>query len=62
MEIPVPGAPDRNVSSNSASSAFSVADLRPFIEVALVPIPAAFGLLVIATIATGALRLRLRDT
>lgn len=62
VEFEVSGKRDRYIASLYASSAFADADLRPFLEVAPVPVPAAFGLLAMATAALGALRLRRRAT
>jgi hypothetical protein len=58
VDFAVPGARDRYVASLYASSAFGDATQRPFIEVAPVPVPAAFGLLAMAVTGLGALRLR----
>lgn len=60
VDFAVPGARDRYVASLYASSAFGDSTLRPFIEVAPVPVPAAFGLLAMAVAGLGALRLRRR--
>jgi hypothetical protein len=60
VDFEVPGARDRYVASLYASSAFAEASQRPFLEVAPVPIPAAFGLLAMAVAGLGALRLRRR--
>ncbi len=60
VDFAVPGARDRYVASLYASSASADATLRPFIEVAPVPVPAAFGLLAMAVTGLGALRLRRR--
>lgn len=60
VDFEVPGARDRYVASLYASSAFADPNLRPFIEVAPVPVPAAFGLLAMAVAGLGALRLRRR--
>jgi len=58
VDFAVPGARDRYVASLYASSAIGDATQRPFIEVAPVPVPAAFGLLAMAVTGLGALRLR----
>lgn len=60
VDFAVPGARDRYIASLYASSAFADASQRPFIEVAPVPVPAAFGLLAMAVAGLGALRLRRR--
>jgi hypothetical protein len=62
VDFEVPGARDRYVASLYASSAFAEAAQRPFIEVAPVPVPAAFGLLAMAVAGLGALRLRRRTS
>jgi hypothetical protein len=62
VDFEVPGARDRYVASLYASSAFAEASQRPFIEVAPVPVPAAFGLLAMAVAGLGALRLRRRTS
>lgn len=60
VDFAVPNARDRYVASLYASSAFADASLRPYIEVAPVPVPAAFGLLAMGVAGLGALRLRRR--
>lgn len=62
VDFEVPGARDRYVASLYASSAFEEAAQRPFIEVAPVPVPAAFGLLAMAVAGLGTLRLRRRTS
>jgi hypothetical protein len=60
VDFEVPDARDRYVASLYASSAFADAAQRPFLQVAPVPVPAAFGLLAMALTGLGALRLRRR--
>lgn len=60
VDFAVPNARDRYAASLYASSAFADASQRPFVEVAPVPVPAAFGLLAMAVAGLGAVRLRRR--
>jgi hypothetical protein len=58
VELEVPGMRDRYFASLYASSAFGDPALRPYLEIAPVPVPAALGLMLIGTAALGGLGLR----